>query len=343
MSVVSPRLRRLAGFATSGMLLGVLALSPAMPVSAMEQSNNTIRVSEDQTVEKEFGPIAMANPAPAAPATPVPVPKSNTPETCKQAAYCDVIPLEVMLPPSFKPKDEFFVTVFLEWRTDQLPGIKVGEAEYRKPQDINDLDLYVWNDPPAEEPVQQGATAARPEQARMFRPDKGKYSIVVFNYVGPNTGYKLRVEYKKETLVPPFESLAPDFTQVATPPEPFVAPVELTEPDSTPALPIDTSGFDPPPSTAPTSPPEAKPAPLTPVAIEPDPDFTNFADDAFDEQLAAPPGTDVLQEKQVKAVGPPKPASATSLVFWLAIVPLLLLAVGGFWLSRKGSAVLKLR
>jgi hypothetical protein len=30
-------------------------------------------------------------------------------------------------------------------------------------------------------------------------------------------------------------------------------------------------------------------------------------------------------------------------LFWLAIVPLLLLGVGGFWLSRKGSAVLKLR
>jgi hypothetical protein len=76
--------------------------------------------------------------------------------------------------------------------------------------------------------------------------------------------------------------------------------------------------------------------------IEPDPDFTNFADDAFDEQLAAPT-TDVLTEKQVKAVGPPKPASFESLVFWLAIVPLLLLAGGGIWLSKKGSAVLKLR
>ena len=78
------------------------------------------------------------------------------------------------------------------------------------------------------------------------------------------------------------------------------------------------------------------------MAIDPDPDFTNFADDAFDEQLAAPT-TDVLTEKQVKSVGPPKPASTSSLVFWLAIVPLLLLAFGGFWLSKKGSAVLKLR
>ena len=78
------------------------------------------------------------------------------------------------------------------------------------------------------------------------------------------------------------------------------------------------------------------------MAIDPDPDFSNFADDAFDDQLAAPT-TDVLIEKQVKAVGPPKPASATTLLFWLAIVPLLILGAGGLWLSKKGSAVLKLR
>ena len=108
-------------------------------------------------------------------------------------------------------------------------------------------------------------------------------------------------------------------------------------------LPIDNSGLeDTPPATPPAPPVEATPPPLTPVAIDPDPDFTNFADDAFDEQLAAPT-SDVLTEKQVKSVGPPKPASTSSLVFWLAIVPLLLLAGAGFWLSKKGSAVLKLR
>jgi len=335
---VMTRARRLAGFAISGVLLGLLALSPAMPVSALEQSSNATRTTENQTVEKEFGPIAMPNPTPGLPA---PAPKNNTPESCKQAAYCDVIPLEIVLPPTLKPRDEFFVTVSLEWNTEQLPGIKIGEAEYRKPEDINDLDLYVWNDPPAEEPVQQGATGARPEQARIFRPSKGKYSIVVFNFGGPNRGYKVKVEYKNENIVPPFESLAPDYTPVATPPTPFEPPIEVLEPE-TPTLPIDTSGFDTPPSTAPAPPAEAKPAPLTPVAVDPDPDFTNFADDAFDDQLAAP-STDVLTEKQVKAVGPPKPASSSSLIFWLAIVPLLLLAGGGFWLSRKGSAVLKVR
>ena len=336
---MTARLRRLAGFTTTGVLLGLLALSPAMPVSALDQANNTIRVTENQTVEKDYGPMAMPNPAPGAPA---PAPKLNTPENCRQATYCDVIPLEVVLPPTLQASDEFFVTVSLDWKTDRVEGVSAGGNEYVKPQDANDLDLYVWDDPAGEEPAQLSATAARPEAARLFRPAKGKYSIVVFNYMGPNTGYRLKVEYKPENIVPPFELLPPEFSPVATPPTPFEPPVELPEPEA-PTLPIDTSEvvIETPPTTAPAPPAEAAPPPLAPVAIDPDPDFTNFADDAFDEQLAAP-STDVLAEKQVRAVGPPEPASTTSLVFWLAVVPLLLVAAGGLWLSKKGSAVIKL-
>jgi hypothetical protein len=318
-------------------VLAVLSLAPAMPVSALDQAANTIRVTENQTVEKDFGPITAMQPLPGLPA---PAPKLNTPERCRQAAYCDVVPLEVVLPPTLKPSDEFFVSVSLEWKTQTLPGLSAGGADYTKPQDVNDMDLYVWADPAGDEPVQQSATATQPEKLRLFRPSKSKYSIVVFNYQGPNTGYRLRAEYKPEKIVPPFESLAPDFNPVATPPVPFTPPVE--EPAAPSVLPIDTSGQAETPTTAPAPPAEAKPAPLTPVVVQPDPDFTNFSDDAFDQQLAAPK-TDVLTQKQVKAVGPPKPASTSSLVFWLAIVPLLLVAAAGFWLSRKGSAVLRLR
>lgn len=333
------RARRLAGFAMTGVLLAVLALSPAMPVSALDQATNAIRVTENQKVEKEFGPIAGQNPLPGLPA---PAPKLYTPESCKQQTFCDVIPLEVVLPPTLKPSDEFFVSVSLEWKTERIDGVSAGGHDYLKPTDVNDMDLYVWDDPVGEEglPVQQSSTAALPEKLRLFRPSKGKYSIVVFNYLGPNTGYKLTVEYKPESIVPPFESLAPDFMPVESPATPFEPPVEDLGPVEMPA---DTSGQDFTPVTQPPAPPaESAPAPLTPVVIDPDPDFTNFADDAFDEQLAAPT-TDVLTEKQVKAVGPPKPASGTTLVFWLAIVPLLLLGAGGMWLSKKGSAVLKLR
>ena len=102
--------RRLAGFATTAVFLALLALSPAMPVSALDQAANTIRVTENQTVEKDFGPIPGQNPLPGLPA---PAPKLNTPEACRQATYCDVIPLEIVLPPTLRPSDEFFVSVAL--------------------------------------------------------------------------------------------------------------------------------------------------------------------------------------------------------------------------------------
>jgi len=330
--------RRLAGLATTGALLGLLALTPAMPVSALDQAANTIRVTENQTVEKDYGPLSSAEPLPGLPS---PAPRLNTPDRCKQATYCDVIPLEVVLPPTLKPSDEFFVTVTLDWKTSTIPPVSAGGHDYTQAREVNDLDLYVWTDPAGADPVQLSATDTSPEKLRLFRPSKGKYSIVVFNYMGPNTGYKLTVSYKPEKIVPPFEALAPDFNPVATPSAPYQPPVDLS--GTPPALPIDTSPPATTPATLPPPPQEAKPpAPLTPVAVDPDPDFSNFNDRGFDQQLAAPT-TDVLKEKQVKAVGPPKPASAGSLIFWLAIVPLLLVAAGGIWLSRKGSAVLKMR
>jgi hypothetical protein len=328
-------IRRLA-VAAAGGLLGLVALVPARPVSALDQTSSAIRVTENQTVEKSFGPITAADPLPELGS---PAPALNTPDACRRAAYCDVVPLEVVLPPTLRPADEFFVSVQLDWKTETLPG-----TDYTRPTEINDMDLYVWTDPAGDEPVRQSSTGTMPEKLRLFRPTKGRYSIVVFNYRGPNSGYRLTVSYTPERIVPPFESLAPDFNPPALPAEtPAVeAPAEPLPPEPAPAGPAappapavtDTAGPTAPPVVAP-------PAPLTPVAVDPDPDFSNFSDEAFDRQLAAP-GPAVLAGKQAKAVGPPKPASTGSLLFWLAALPLLLVAAGGLWLWRKGSAVLKL-
>ena len=338
---MNARLRRSALFAATAGLLGLLALSPARPVSALDRSDSDIRVGENETVEKEYGPLSMSSPVSN---PPQPAPRLSTPENCKEAAYCDVVPLEIVVPPTLRPADEFFVTVSLDWKTDRVEGVTAGGNRYLEPQDVNDLDLYVWaaTDPPPEEPVDYSAFT-RPESVRLFRPTNGRYSIVVFNSMGPNHGYKLTVEYKPENIEPPFELLPPEFAPVATPQAPAEPPAAAAEPEA-PARPIGV----PAPARAPTvtpapvAPVTAGASPLTPVVIEPDPDFTNFADDDFDEQLAAPT-TDVLTEKQVRAVGPPEPASTVSLVFWLVIVPLLVVAAGGIWLSKKGSAVLKMR
>jgi len=324
---------RLVGAALTAALLGVVTLLPARTVSALDRTGDALRVGENQTVEKDFGPMTAADPLPDLPS---PAPQLNTPAACRQAAYCDVIPLEIVLPPALRPADEFFVSVQLDWKTSTLPG-----TDYTRPTEVNDMDLYVWTDPAGDEPVQQSSTGTMPEKLRLFRPTKGKYSIVVFNYRGPNTGYRLTVAYKPEKIVPPFESLAPGFNPPVLAVEAPAVEAPAEQPEAPPAPPVPPA---PVVSAAPAPvAPKADVAPpaLTPVPVEPDPDFSNFSDEAFDRQLAAP-SADVLQAKRAKAVGPPPPASAGSLVLWLAGVPLLLVAAGGLWLWRKGSAVLEM-
>jgi hypothetical protein len=207
------------------------------------------------------------------------------------------------------------------------------------------MDLYVWDSPQGKAALRAGATDQEPESLKLYRPAKGKYQIVVINFAGPNTGYKLKVTYKPEVIVPPFESLEPSF-------RPPVA--EVTEP--APVPPADLSDVpEPPAAPAPAVPapepvaPVAAPAPappvpkLDPVPVEPDADFAKFSDSDFDQALAVPPSQDVLVERRARSAGPAEPPSPGALVFWLAVVPLLLVTAGGVWLARRGSAVLRFK
>jgi hypothetical protein len=208
------------------------------------------------------------------------------------------------------------------------------------------MDLYVWDSPQGEEAVAVSAMSQEPESLRLYRPTQGKYQIVVVNFAGPNTGYKLKVTYKPEVIVPPFESLEPDFTPPVAPvtePAPAPPPVDLSDVPEPPAPPVPAA--TPAEPVVPVAPPPPAPAPkLEPVPVEPDADFARFSDSDFDQALAAePPNQDVLRQRQARAVGPAEPASAGSLLFWLAAVPLALVAAGGVWLARRGSAVLRFK
>ncbi|HLF39929.1 MAG TPA: hypothetical protein VI854_00505 [Acidimicrobiia bacterium] len=328
----SPR-RRLV--AAAGVLLALAAGgAPTLPVGALEQQPG-IRVEKDQTVEREFAPIPGQNP--------LPVDRFGTPDDCRTAAYCDVIPLEVAAPAALDEAEEFFVDVELTWETKDVPSTPASGM-----RSANDLDLYVWDDPAGDAEITFSGGETEPEHLRLYRPTKGRYQIVVFNYLGPNTGYRLKVAYKTEVIEKPFESLEPDFEPPDFPVEslaPEGPPVDLSdapEPEAEPAEPA-TPVYTPD-VVVPDVTPEAVPAlPLEPVAVDPDPDFEGFDDADFDGALAAPPESNVLRQRQARVVGPPKPASAGTVLFWLAFVPLLLLVGGGWWLVRRGSAVLRFK
>ena len=327
--------RRLLG------LVGVLAVlvaagSAPTPVGALEQQPG-IRVEENQTVEREFGPIAGQDPLPAE--------QLSTPDSCRTAAYCDVIPLEVVLPADLVDSDEFFVAVELRWETPNLPSTPASGT-----QAVNDLDLYVWDDPAGESEIAHSEEATEPEALRLYRPVKGRYQIVVHNFRGANTGYRLKVSYVTEILEKPFESLEPGFEPPPFPLEsvPAEPPVDLSgEPEPEDPADNDRTGSPvaaPEPVVVPPAAPEpVSGLPLEPVEIEPDSDFADFDDADFEEALAAPPDSDVLRQRETRAVGPVEPASAGSVVFWLVIVPLVAVTGGAYWLMRRGSARLRMR
>ena len=324
-----PRLRRIAGPGVLAVVLVTLG-TPRAPVSALEDPG--LRIEPNQTIEQEYKPIVGQNPVPTNPL--------QKPDDCRKAIYCQVIPLQIVVPPNTDDSVDFVIRGELSWETQTIPATPATGSSA-----VNDMDLYVWDDPQGTEPLAAGATQKQPESLRLFRPTKGHYQLVVVNYVGPNTGYRLKLSYTTERLVPPFESLDPSFQPPATPVEapPAAPPVDLSD---VPAAPPEKDKFVHPPAPPPPAPapePVAAPAPLAPVPVEPDPDYTNFSDSKFDESLAAPAQTDVLQEKQARVTGPAPPASAGSLVFWLAVVPLLLAAGAGFWLTRRGSAVLRFK
>lgn len=356
------RFRRFA--ACSTLMLALVGLGGVMPQADALEQGPALKVGPEQSVEQAFPPIVAAFPVPS-----LPDHKLITPEDCKKTPYCHVIPLEVVPASNLEESDEFFVTVELAWETQKIeegpevtvPGEK-PEPLYSE-QKFNDLDMYVWDDPMPEEgeiePEELAATDKIPEAARMYRPTKGRYQIVVVNYVGPNTGYKIKATYKTEKIEAPFELLEPSFSPPVTPITGPATPVTVPEDDSyldeLPAAPTKSAASAPPVDSDVTSTPMVSGEPgaalpsLSPVFIEPDEDFADFADSAFDDELAAGPGSglsaaeEVLRQRQAAAVGPVKPASAGSLVFWLALVPIAILGGAGAALWRRSAGALRMR
>ncbi|MGH9002332.1 MAG: hypothetical protein ACRDYV_04320, partial [Acidimicrobiia bacterium] len=262
--------RRLIGLAMLSLVLVALG-GPVGTSGALEQAAG-LRVGPDETVAQEFQPIPIFNPAPDDPATGSKI----TPERCRTAPWCDVIPLEVVIPAVLGEEDEFFVRIKLEWETQNIPNNPVMSQN----RAVNDLDLYVWDMPEGDVDLAMGSTEQEPEELALFRPIKGHYQIVVANYLGPNTGYRVTVTYKSDPIVPPFESLEPVFELPPFPTEApiFEMPAEEPEPEPVEPLP-DFSGT---PVETPTVAPEPTPAPpLEPVAVEADPDFEDFDDSEF--------------------------------------------------------------
>lgn len=290
------------------------------PANALEQERIVIR--RDEVVDLDFQPIAGSNPANEA----------IDPETCRLSAYCDTVPLTVEVPPDISEDDEYFIQILLTWDSQKLPGDPVLEPDGIA---LNDMDFYVYTDPPTFEEAQKrgatadseddpyltnGATQGLPEKAFLFKP-KGDYLLTVINYLGANTGYNLKLTWVSESFPSPFESLAPELAPPTTRPTPTTRPVVTT----TTLPPVTTPPrFDAPPPT------------LAPLGAIIDDDFATAAFDTsgFDDQLSAPTSINLAP-----IVSNPDPPSGLALLFWMLAVPLSLTAVFGTVVLRRRATL----
>ena len=306
------RARRARALGIGALVALVIALPTTQPATASRVE--PVRVSESAPYEQPRGPIAGQDPAG----------RIIGPGDCAVVPSCHVMALEVAQP-AIGPDEDFLVRLTISW--DSRP---VGESS------TNNLDVYVWNDPPGAAPIAQ-STVNEPETITLFRPEKPRYEIVVLNRFGPNTGYAVRAELSREALVRPFESVAPgQASRTPARPSSNAAPAAAPGPPSgrgaTPT--VEATASDVP---APTVTPELAPAPA--AMTEPDPQLAALADE--------PAGLDSLSRPAVTgsagrgAGRAPAPVSGPAALFWMVLLPLALVGGGGVWLKRQAPAALR--
>ena len=309
------------------LLLGAIVALTTQDADAATQDK--IVLGEGEVFEKEYGPILPANAL-----ANVSGPTAINTDICAAAPYCDVIPLEIHPPRTFTEETaDYFVHVELSWPSVVVDAPANGETS------ATDLDLFIVNDPFNEEagPDQDGfayraATQRNPEAFTMYAP-AGKWNLLIDNYASAPTNYTIKIEWRTSTLPTPFESLPPEFSQTgslgATPAKPSL--VDPPRPASANPSPV----FTP----APVAAGAPNLAPATPPTA--DSSFSTGFDDGagLDEQLTAPPASFDLQP--VARETPADPPSGLALLLWLIGLPLLLTAVGGWYLQRRQAAAIQ--
>ena len=323
---------------TSGALAALVALLAAVltivapGASGLEQPRVTLTPGGPKFTNEYF-PLIGNNPGAQADAS-----TTITTDVCTVATACDVIPLTI---PDPQDEDDFFVAITLNWDTAEIPNVPVlGDTA------VNDLDLWLVDDPFDEDagPDEDGfhyksAGASEPEYIQMYRPI-GNFNLLVVNATGVNTGYRLTFEWTTDRPPSIFESLPPAFSgggstrPAATP----TAPAAPALPSASPVT--DFEDVDPLPSlpTAP-APVSTRPDLSAGVTSSPDRSFSSGFGDApsLDQELAGPP----TQTFAPAAVVKPKAPRTVTLLLWLLVLPLALLAIGAAVLNRRRSGMLQ--
>lgn len=330
--------------AAACLALALVGTALAVPAGAGELEGMTIDAREGATASKEYpvGSIPAQDPSG----------EFHTPADCVDLPSCAVVPLTVAYPEGFdRDMQEFFLDVVITWDQGKVEvdtGRRVGGQNVRESVQGNDLDIYFYTKKPdpkdpkkmKDTEIGRAATANMPEKARLFG-GFDVYDIVITNYSGVNRGFTIDVTFVPAFITTPFfgEGNEPAFTR------PVGAQDLAGSPDSG-FLDLSTPG------PAAFRAPEGAATPL----LEPtgsdgllsgavgasslgDGEFGD-ADPSFDAALAGTRKSASSLFEEARRPGPAGPVSTAVLLFWLALVPLLLAAAAAVVFIRRRPTAL---
>ena len=328
-------MRRLWAAVLAGSLLSVLG---SVPASANAGEKITIRIENDDKASKTY-PGMLVNDAASE--------FVADPPTCEKAPFCTLVPMEVLLAEDFDPDiNEFVVKVTLSWDDQPLEaGGQQGQG--------NDLDMYIYH----EEKDAKGNTvyvedaraagASQPERTKMFTPTRKDYLIVVYNFLGVNSGFKLDLSYLDASIeeLPDYDSDEP----IAAPSFGGSSSGGFGGSDSEPTFDGSDGALRPTPRSPSFLPsvPDGFTGGSNPMAVPISPEDGSVFDfpGGTGRDLAsdlAPGETQDVFKPRVASLNP-EPASPALVVFWLGVVPLILVGAAAVFMLRRRPAALTLQ
>ena len=311
------------------------------PVGADKGESITFRVEQGFSVSKTYPPMPVNDAGSS----------FTDPADCIDLPWCTLIQIDFKFPAGFNPdKDEYVVPTAVYW--DDKPVVE-GTAQG------NDLDIYVYTkettkDSAGKEKVTyrevgRSASARQPETMKLFgpMPDNPTLYMVVYNFLGPNLGYKVEMKFKGVSVEELPEYGSPGFGGGEDDSSSASTGAGSSESDfsSAPFKPFGDDFVPSTPSGLPTSAGSISGGPSLGVPISGSDDFGNFGGSGdFDRELAGggtQSGVDLLAASRREA-GPPKPVPGAVLFFWLGVVPAVLGGVAIGALIRRRPAALTL-
>lgn len=320
-------------------LLVVLVVVAAPIAASHADTVDAITAAPNQTLDKDYAAIVGQDPTEASSNAIGDSHSAPTPDNCATLPSCNVIPLTFQVPKNFDKRDTYVATISLFWDRQFVDTHEAGESV-----GTEDYDMYLWaeafNEPEctkAKAPKPDYCTtdlalsangpAQMPEIIRVDVSSRQKFLLEV-SQSGGAAPYRVHIESTYFSYSAPAESLGGSFT-------PTTGGSSSSAPLSLPSL---TPGGTAASSSTPTN-ADTSLAALSPTGDSSglDSDVTGINGTSLSSIINAGP---LL--KAAKEAKPGAPPSGSSLVFWMLLVPIVLVGVASAVFVRRRPRALRI-